>query len=94
MCSRVVTVDTAAEDGDRRTGLESTAVSSRVDAAGETGDDHDARGGELAREPLRDRRAVGRARAGADDRNSRTVVEVGRIVGAHEEPGRRIVDQP
>ncbi len=65
---RVVAVDPAAEDGDRRaSGLESSTVRLAVDAAREAADDDEAGCGELTSEHASDLRAVRRACAGADD---------------------------
>ena len=69
---RVVAVDPAAEDGDRRAaGLESSPVRFSVDASREPADDDDARRGELPAEHPRHLRAVRRARPRADDGDGR-----------------------
>ena len=72
MGRRVVAVDPAAKDGDGGTGrLERASMRLRVDAAGETADDDEARGREIAAEAARDLPAVGGARTRADDRDGR-----------------------
>ena len=65
-----------------------------VDAAGETADDDETRGGELAAEAARDLAAVGRAGTRADDRDGRPREQLDVGVAAQEEPRRRVVDRP
>ena len=71
--ARVVAVDTAAEDGHGRARLECASMRSPVDAASEARHDDHPGPRETARELRRDCRAVGGARAGADDRDARCV---------------------
>ena len=94
MCGRVVAIDAAAEDGDRRPArLERAAMRLGVDAAREAGDDEEARARKLAAEHARDGGAVARAGTRADDRDSRARRERRIGVSAQEKAGRRIVDR-
>ena len=91
----IVAVDAAAEDGDRRSGgLERAAMSLGVDAAGETADDDEARGGEVAAEAAGDLPAVGRAGTRADDRDGGSGEQLDVCRTAEKETRRRIVDRP
>ena len=91
---RIVAVDAAAEHRHRDpAGLERTPVRLGVDAAREAADDHQPGGGELPPERSRDRGAVARAGARADDRHRRPRERLGRRGAAQEQPGRRIVDR-
>ncbi len=95
MRGRVVTVDAAAEDGDRRAaGLQSSAVRFSVDTSREPADDDDARRGELPAEEPRHLRAVGRARPRADDGDGLPSQRPAAGGSAHEETGRRVVNRP
>src|SRR5262249_2999655 len=94
MGSRVIAVDAAAEDRDRRaTALERAAVSLSVDSARHAADDEKSGARQLATERACNVRAVCRARARTDDRYCRPVEErrVGRT--AEKEPGRRVEDR-
>src|SRR5437868_1288429 len=94
MRTRVVTVDAAAEHGDRRARrIERAAMCAAVDPAREARDDDDTGGGELARELARDVRAVVGAAARADDRDARAREQLRLGFAAQEEARRGIVDR-
>src|SRR5881392_3994545 len=94
MRTRVVTVDAAAEHGDRRARrIERAAMCAAVDPAREARDDDDTGGGELARELARDVRAVVGAAARADDRDARAREQLRLSFTAQEEARRGIVDR-
>src|SRR5205814_1813831 len=89
MRTRVVTVDAAAEHGDRRARrIERAAMCAAVDPAREARDDDDTGGGELARELARDVRAVVGAAAHAARASSFTVAPA-RSASGTREPRRR-----
>ena len=94
MRGRVVPVDAAAEHGDREAArLEGAAMRVAVDASREPADDDEPRGRQLAAEHPCDVRAVGGARAGADDRNRRAVEQLQLCLAAREQSGRRVEDR-
>jgi hypothetical protein len=95
VCRGIVTVDAAAEhrDGDA-SGLERAAMRFTVDPAREPADDDETGGGELAPKPARDLGAVGRARAGADDRDRRTREDLALGAAADKQAWRWVVDRP
>ena len=64
-----------------------------VDPAREPRDDDQAGGRELSPEQAGDLRAVGRAGAGADDRDRGPVEQLGGRLAAQEEAGRRVEDR-
>src|SRR5581483_4881823 len=90
----IVAVDAAAENGDRRAAcLERATMRLAVDTARETADDDEPGGGELASQAARDRCAVARTCARADDCDGRALEQLERRSAAHEQPDRRIVDR-
>ena len=91
---RIVAIDAAAEDGDRRpVRLERPAMRLGVDAAGEPAHDDEPGSRELPAQAAGDRGAVPGACARAHDRHRRLGEKLGLRQAAEEEPRRRIVDR-
>ena len=74
--------------------VERASVRLAVDAPGHAAHDDEARAGELAAERASHGAAVGRAGAGADDRDRGPGEQLRVDVAAQPEDGRRIVDRP
>ena len=94
MGGRIVTVDPAAEDRDRRAaGFERAAMRLSVHSPREAADDDEPHRGELAPQHPCDLGAVGGARSRADDGHRRPPQRLGSCCTADEEARRRIVDR-
>ena len=91
---RVVAVDAAAEHRDRMAArLECATVRFAVDPPRETAHDHDACRCELSPEHARNLSAIGRARAGTDNRHRRLREHCRITVASDVEPSRRVVNR-